>query len=137
MDELHVGFTGTRDGMTEAQKERLFEELPMGSVRFHHGCCLGADEQAHWLAFLLDLEIVGHPPTNRSLMMSLDQGFYELRQPRPYLDRNQDIVTESAHLFAAPGTMQAELRSGTWSTVRYARKKNRPITIIWPDGSLS
>jgi hypothetical protein len=29
------------------------------------------------------------------------------------------------------------LRSGTWATVRYARKLRKPITILWANGEVT
>jgi hypothetical protein len=48
--------------------------------------------------------------------------------PRPYLVRNRHIVDASSVLIATPKGDE-ELRSGTWSTVRYARKIRRDFTI--------
>lgn len=39
-------------------------------------------------------------------------------------------------MIATPSSKEEELRSGTWSTVRYARKLRRPVTLIYPDGSV-
>lgn len=54
--------------------------------------------------------------------------------PEDLLARNRDIVDETEILIACPGHMHEELRSGTWSTIRYAVKIQRPHIIIWPDG---
>jgi len=47
----------------------------------------------------------------------------------------RDFVNECDVLIAAPGEFVERKRgSGTWGTVRYARKLGRPLVIIWPDG---
>ena len=55
---------------------------------------------------------------------------------KPYLDRNKDIVLETQTLVATPAETTEQLRSGTWSTVRYARKLKRPAVLILPDGTI-
>ena len=53
----------------------------------------------------------------------------------PYLERNRKIVDNSDMLLAAPAGPEAEhLRSGTWSTIRYAIKMGKRVFIILPDG---
>lgn len=49
--------------------------------------------------------------------------------------RNHDIVDATEWLIATPKKFE-EIRSGTWATVRYAKKVKKPVTIIWPDGSI-
>lgn len=52
----------------------------------------------------------------------------EERPAKPYLERNKDIANEGIDgLIAAPSGWVEELRSGTWATVRYARKLKRTI----------
>jgi hypothetical protein len=45
-----------------------------------------------------------------------------------------DIVVESELLIATPKEVKEQLRSGTWATVRRARKVGIPIILITPDG---
>ena len=47
------------------------------------------------------------------------------------LDRNTKMVEVSTHQVAFPETQVEELRSGTWSTIRRARKKGIP-TYFYP-----
>jgi predicted Rossmann fold nucleotide-binding protein DprA/Smf involved in DNA uptake len=50
--------------------------------------------------------------------------------------RNKVIVRETEILIAVPAETMEQHRSGTWSTVRYARKLERAVCIIRPDGTL-
>src|SRR5574338_414577 len=131
-----IGFTGTREGMTVAQKESLrnilAQLLPI-DLEFHHGGCVGADEEAHLI--LLELfagSAVVHPGLNRAGKVAA-RGQYpkaeKILEPKFFLDRNKDIVDASQWLIAVPATYHESVRSGTWSTVRYARKEDKPVTI--------
>lgn len=130
-----IGFTGTQEGMTEAQKVYMTAVLDK-DVELHHGDCLGADAEVYVLAKTNGSRTVCHPPTNpykRAFSSKND----EVREARDYLDRNHDIVDETQRLYATPKSNVEEHRSGTWATIRYARKKRLPITIIYPDGQIS
>lgn len=136
----HVGFTGTRRGMTFVQRRRLRDDVlwPMQPSDFDHGDCIGSDAQSHPIAILCGAKIHLRP----SLVTSL-RAFCEIRtgvdtfySPKPPLVRNRDIVDASKVLIATPGEMTEQLRSGTWSTIRYARKHGRRVIIIFPDGSV-
>jgi hypothetical protein len=128
-----VGFSGTQDGMTFEQIQRVDYTLEdkLMIMRAHHGDCIGGDEQFHKLSRLNGLLVIGHPPINSSKRAFCD--FDEERVPEEYLVRNKLIVDESDSMIFAPKG-EEELRSGTWSTVRYAKKNEVPGTIVWPDG---
>ena len=126
------GFTGTQEGMT-AQQIKVVRRLLDGS-EFHFGDCIGADKEAYTIACKNGMYIIKHPPINQS-----KQAFCEAdaeREPKEYLDRNHDIVDESDEMLATPKEHDEQLRSGTWATIRYARKVGRKLIIIYPDGSL-
>ena len=132
---MRIGFTGTRHGMTPAQERTLHGMLAarQGAV-LHHGDCVGADAQAHELASLLGRHVTIHPPNNgrvRAWKTSPD-----IRAPKGYLTRNKDIVRETDILIAAPAEAEEQIRSGTWSTVRFARKAGKPVFVILPDGTV-
>ena len=90
-------------------------------VVLHNGDAVGADAEAHDIAVELDFGVVIHPPDN------VTQRAFKIawltRGPRPYLDRIKAIVRETSFLIAAPAMEIKQLRSGTWSTVRYARRQ--------------
>ena len=133
----HVGFSGTRMGMTVDQavtvEGLLTDNLDTGSA--HHGDCIGADADFHRLIRSKGLYVIGHPPLNNGLRAFCD--FDECREPKPYLERDRDIIDESDWAIFTPGTFREILRSGTWATIRYARKKNMNGFIVWPDGTTS
>jgi len=47
--------------------------------------------------------------------------------PTPYLSRNRAIVDETEMLIATPAEFTEQQRSGTWSTVRYARACGKKV----------
>lgn len=130
-----VGFTGTQRGLTALQAAALAALLatwPRGW--FHHGDCIGADAQAHAIALELGWYVELHPPTDPK-KRAFCKGATVVRPTLPYLVRNQNIVTASAVMIATPGEFEEQLRSGTWSTVRRSRKAERPLALVYPDGT--
>lgn len=130
---MKLGFSGTQRGMTQVQAVAVATVLrQLQPLEGHHGMCIGADAQFNDLCGGLGILRVGHPPTNLNRVaigLEIDVEW----QPRPYLDRNRDIAFTTAELLAAPRGPEIR-RSGTWSTVRYARELGKRITICWPDG---
>ena len=62
---------------------------------------------------------------------------YKIEKPKDYLVRNKDIVDQSKILIACPETAYEKSRSGTWSTINYAKRKKRKILIIFPSGNIN
>ena len=128
-----LGFTGTQVGMTAVQYAECREVLLYLKVtELHHGDCIGADAHVHRLATELGLRRIIHPPENvaKRAWCTGDA----VTEAKPYLARNRDIVDVTTALLATPQGPE-ELRSGTWSTVRYARRQTKPLVIVWPVGS--
>lgn len=143
-----LGFTGTRNKTTREQNTWLLSYL-LGSGdderidEFHHGCCRGADAQAHRTARqCTDLtvdQIVLHPPSNSKDEMEYEAWDYAncVWYPRKrYLERNMDIVVVCDGLLVLPDSKVEKARSGTWTTYRYALQKKKPIIICYPDGEV-
>jgi hypothetical protein len=128
-----LGFTGTRDGMTDAQELTVWECLKRWTPsELRHGDCCGADEQAHNLAVRERIRTVAHPPVVELLRAFCKADL--ILEPRDYLHRDRDIVDASKALLAAPATVAEGGWSGTWYTIRYARRRHVPVVIIGPDG---
>jgi hypothetical protein len=130
---MKVGFTGTQSGMSRHQAAQLIDNLvALECTEFHHGDCIGADNQADVLARNIVGRIVVHPPTNDSKRaFTTRKAGTVVRPPKPYLERNHDIVDETDVLIATPRDERVEeLRSGTWATVRYARKQGKRVIIL-------
>ena len=132
---LKVGFTGTEYKLTEKQKEVLVKTLQdIRTVELHHGDCVGADSACHYIALDLGINIVVHPPINPRLRAFCKNDI--VLPQKPYLERNHDIVDVTDVLVACPYERGELLRSGTWATIRYARKMHRKIYVIFNDGSV-
>ncbi len=131
-----VGFTGTQKGLARSQRNSLRDVFKLfsieGGAELHLGDCVGADAEAYALALDFGFRTIGHPPVE-----SRKRAFCEFDEVRPradYLVRNQHIVDETTVLIACPSTVAEARRSGTWATVRMARRFARRIIIIPPDG---
>ena len=135
---MKIGFTGTRDGMTNEQKRTLASILSWyasreNAERFVHGACIGADGQAATIAKNLAYTTVARPSNIEGMQTSVRSDI-NLHSQRP-LDRNKDIVKTTDLLIACPRETEEVQRSGTWSTIRYALTLLKPVIIIYPDGS--
>jgi len=135
---MEIGFTGTRKGMTAAQLNTLARELrqfsrPIGNAftAVHHGDCVGADEQFHqyirknYPAVFIHI----HPPYDNEFRAFCDGD--DAEEPKEYLTRNRDIVDASQCILAVPDGPEKN-RSGTWYTIRYARRIGRRVMVILP-----
>lgn len=128
---MNVGFTGTQIGMSQHQKEQFVVLLmDLQPTEFHHGDCIGADDDAHAIVkeFFPDVKIHIHPPSNTQKQAFNSGDIHNV--PKPYLDRNKDIVSETHVLIGVPKEDEEQLRSGTWSTIRYAKKLKREVYIL-------
>lgn len=134
---MRVGISGTRSNATQEQLHTLRTVLSMlsGNIEVHHGMCIGVDEAAHNIVRSEQptAVIVGHPPTNSKHEAQLDVDV--LCDRKPYLERNDDIAHACDVLLAVPAQDEEQLRSGTWSTVRRARKYDKQCIIITRNGS--
>lgn len=136
---MRLAFTGTQFGMTPEQqngvKSVLLAYLPKEA---HHGLCIGSDKQFHEMVRALftaeQCEIHGHPALNTKKQIQVDVDIMWDR--KEYLVRNHDIVDAGDALLATPLTPET-LRSGTWATIRYARKVGKPRVFVWRDGSIT
>ena len=133
---MKVSFTGTRLGMNSVQKQ-LFTKIigELGATEFYHGDCVGADADAHKIVVATKQDIsVKKRPCNIDSQRAFTTEGECIADPEPPLVRNKKIVDDGEILVAIPGGQFEEIRSGTWSTVRYAKKNQKPIIIIWPNG---
>lgn len=137
----HIGFTGTQQGMTPEQASSLQAFLASRPHNFigHHGLCVGADEQFDGIArAALNFEWMELHPCNLAHMQ-----FRPPQAPRDVwhpmlgpLQRNEVIVKMCDLLIATPKEAAMQLRSGTWTTVRYAVKAGKPVHVILPNGAI-
>lgn len=140
-EENVLGMTGTRDGMTEAQKTtclKLFLEFKPDI--YIHGCCQGADQDFHHLIIKTTLgkkcpQIEGYPASIWQEQWAADQQFHHLHKGYTYKERDLIIATRSKWFLGFPRGYEEELRSGTWMTLRMRRKLNKSFIIVLPNGT--
>lgn len=138
MADLHVGFTGTRELVTEPQEQILrvrMNVLNLQGLRCvgHSGDCVNADALFHGIAVEKGWRTVGHIPLKDALRAYCK--YDEEREPANYHERNRQIVHASNCMIALPNTMHEKPNGGTWFTIRYSRESRKPLLIIWPDGT--
>ena len=143
-----IGITGTRNALSPETIFKLKEVLNhlyenKYISTFHHGDCVGADAYGAAYAKEIGYYIVGHPPEDDKFQAFFKS--HESREPKPYLERNKDIVNESKVIISIPRkavTLEEILncengtrRGGTYYTTRYALKSGKEVIMILPDGA--
>jgi len=153
-----IGFTGTQAGMNQFQKDEVVKLFNAHQPReLHHGDCIGADSQCHYL-FLnwhidndtVSRKIIIHPPLNfskRAFTADFTKYSHGLKEKlanckykivietldeKAYLERNRDIVDAVQVMIATPKEIDHTLRSGTWSTIRYSWHQRKETIVIPP-----
>jgi hypothetical protein len=151
LEDVSIGITGTRNPLTDAQRHTLglmlmtiMHRVPRMRA-IHHGCATGADEYAHQITLTIPgSDIYGHPGYGANkrqpyLMPIVPEQFTILYPAKTYRERNLDIVTYSRLLIACPAYPEQDARSarsGTWQTVRFARKVPIPVLLVIPNGGI-
>lgn len=135
---MKVGITGTREGWTPEQHMAFAEMAAHGCIdEFHHGDCMGVDEQSAKLISKVYGEgfLHCHPPS-----MDVHRAFVAsgtTYPAKPYLVRNTDIVNAVGVLIVIPKDTTPRHRSGTWHTYRKAVNTGTRRCIIWPNGRVT
>lgn len=135
-----IAFTGSQEGMTNAQNFKLATVLNVLRAvddSFIHGDCIGCDALAHDIAAHFDYRIYIRPCTIRSKRAFRKDKVFHLYTPEDPMKRNTKIVEDGRMLVATPRQFKEVTKSGTWATIRRARRIGRPILYIWPDGSVN
>ena len=144
---MKVGSTGTQYGITQEQREK-FKELILklnsedNIEEFHDGNCKGSDLQTRGIVLQVLENVTFHihpstlnsfvkPYTNRKTLQII--GIHPVKKP---LVRNRDIVDCIDVLIGCPYQKNEIVRSGTWATIRYAKKQNKKTYIIKPNGEI-
>lgn len=133
---MTIGFTGTRqiEKISALRLDLLYKKIIFYKIDYDleltllHGCAFGADSYFHSIGINENIPIIGRPTYNRNFDL---RDFEYLHLPEAPLTRNKKIVDDCDILIALPIDKDVEeLRSGTWATIRYARKQNKQIIMI-------
>ncbi len=108
-----------------------------GIEELHHGQCVGADAVAHRAAVEIGIPVVVHPPTNPRLMAQdvVKRPGVTFLAAEPYLNRNRNIVDQTDALLALPSEPESN-EGGTWYTVHFAQRMNKPVVICYKHGEV-
>lgn len=141
-----VGFSGTRQGPTPAQHMSMDRFLIAmfvnhGAKVLVHGGAAGCDTFAHHAvtanaAYAPEVWIFPALEGQRSSVVILPVGNCIIGEPVPALMRNKIIAGLADGLLAVPASDTEQDRSGTWATVRAARKRGCPVYIVRRDGTI-
>jgi len=99
-----------------------------------HGDCIGADADFNTVCISLNLKTWIRPCTLKDLRAYCDGEV--IADPVKPMKRNQAIVTQSTVMVACPPNDKELKRSGTWATIRMARRAKKPLYILFPGGKI-
>lgn len=135
-----IGFTGARVGMSSECVRAVSRQLGLianANVVGLHGDCVGADSDFDCLCRLHSIETWMRPCTMDG---NEDHRFRAYTQAKPMgkatnpMKRNREIASQCHVLFGCPPTDHEVQRSGSWATIRYARKYGKPTFLFFPSG---
>lgn len=134
-----ISFTGTRRGASWTQLEAVRQHLlRLRPSAVAHGACVGADDQLDALAASLGIARLVWLSTsvtrvpNHVLRARTGSSVTITLPALPPLERDRLIVDVGDLLIATPAQSYEVRRSGTWATVRYARRIGRRVILVTP-----
>lgn len=142
-NKMTLSFTGTRQGMTRKQMDKvkkLLDELQPFLVVY--GDCIRADAEFNQIVIDYRGGILSSKTPRIKLWPSTAktraycEGYDIIMPAKEPLDRNKDIASDGDRLIGCPKEMTEVLRSGTWSTIRYAKKLGKIVYVILPNGDI-
>lgn len=135
-----IGFTGSRTGMTPITSRMVAEIVRM--IKDHapctglHGDCIGADADFDQICKDAGMVTKIRPCTFESMRANCDAE--EIAEPMAPMQRNRDIVGDADVMIACPPNFEEIKRgSGTWATIKFTRRAEKPLYIVYPDGSIA
>jgi len=139
---VKYGFTGNRSGLSTEQKLQVYNLLVSHianneTIEVHHGDCVGADKEFNDICLQLhqeypnaNIHIVVHPSIDNTFRAHTNSDISSIQISLPNLMRNKLIVNQTDKLIGCPRSAKEIIRSGTWATIRYARKHNKPVFLF-------
>lgn len=132
-----VGVTSTRKGLNEVQRLWVTFFLKEHQVNvLHHGDCVGGDDELAKMFHQKGTYVIAHPAHTINKYKAKCQINDLILSPDDTLARNQTIVRHSELVLGFPYTIEEEVRSGTWFTIRHAKKLKVPVLVIKPNGEV-
>lgn len=137
-----IGFIGEERGMTDGQRETTRHLLKVlhgnnyGIAR--HGMAEGAVDEFHVMARQQGYYITGHPgcDTNGEVASKTHLVCDETQDPKPFRERNKDIIFASDSIIAVPHTAIEPPRTATWAAVREALRQGKQMWVVLPSGNV-
>jgi predicted Rossmann fold nucleotide-binding protein DprA/Smf involved in DNA uptake len=138
---LRYSFTGPAraDGTWGTRKIRAaLMELPLEhNMEFTTGGAFGVDTIAYFEAIGMYPDAKhrvcvpdGEPYNSVISGHALEYDHEVIYVPGGYMKRNDELVAQCDVLLAFPRSAEEELRSGTWATIRRARKAGKEVRLF-------
>jgi hypothetical protein len=122
--------------MTEPARQeviKLIEGLGKDYLGLH-GDCVGADADFDTICQEMGLRTVCRPCTYENMRAYTTDAISEPVAP---MQRNRDIVADAKIMIAVPPNFtEIKKGSGTWATVHFTRRAQKPLYVVFPDGSM-
>lgn len=134
-----AAFTGIRNIVPEHERIMLRTIQQMKADHFVSGAAVGVDTFACRTAFAFHPDavhtvVVPAAPHNEDLVRwATEKGITVVRMPgvgsvpKAYRERNEAMIDGADYLVAFPYSRDEVTRSGTWMTIRIARKAGKKI----------
>jgi len=134
-----VSFSGSQHGLTNKQEEELLGLLRQLKPELGiHGACIGGDDIFDKLCVMEGIDRLVFPSNHLAKRIPNQELLHRqpprvtIRPPKQALDRNRDIITAGDVLIACPRQQYEIVRSGTWTTIRAAKKVGMVVYILKP-----